>query len=375
MKEQQQQANKTKAIGISVVAIFGLAAVLAIAGLANTIGKLDDKVISRTPDAILASAGVNEKDTVSLPVAYYDQKSDPCINIYDTSKISELKKRQFEWTSCNYHNQELESGLAEFNLNDKYLPIATAAGRTTSNRGVVDFTRWFSSVDGLSQSYTGSLSLQYRADGAIFSYRNDKFYPLDDAKFSSDDTVNKDGHNHLFTMNFAVPFSVLKSGEESFSITADDDTFVYVGNALIIDMGGIHDATTGEFVIHDNGEIYSSIDGNDYAFSGVTLADADDSIVRIFHADRDSKDSIFNIEFSGMNLNIVPSTLADADSGIQIAYDPTDPSYIPPLGETSIFKPDNTRGYIIMATVFGVVIMALSILIAVFSRHILKQKQ
>ena len=111
MKEQNQQIKKTKIIGASVVAIFGLAAILAIAGLANTVGKLDDKVISHTPDAILASAGVSEEETISLPVAYYDQKADPCVNIYDTSKASELKKRQFEWSSCNYHNREVETGL------------------------------------------------------------------------------------------------------------------------------------------------------------------------------------------------------------------------------------------------------------------------
>lgn len=368
--------KKTQAIGIAVVSIFGLAAILAIAGLANTVGKLDDKVISHTPTAILASAGVKEDETISLPVAYFDQKSDPCVNIYDVSKTSELKKRQFEWSSCDYHNQELEQGLAEYYLNDKYLPVATAAGRLTANRGVLDFTRWFSSVDGKSQSYAGSLALNYRSDGATFSYQNDNFYPLDEAKFSSDDSVNSDGHNHLFTMNFAVPFSVLKSGAEAFTITADDDTFVYVGNSLALDMGGIHDAATGRFIIHDDGEIYTSVNSEDYAFSGITLADVNDSIVRIFHADRDSKDSVFQLEFSGMNLNVINAELADSgSSGIQIAYDPTDPSYIAPLGETSVFKPDNTRGYIVMATIFGVIIMALSLLIAFFARHILRQKQ
>lgn len=369
------EQSKTKILGIAVLAVFGIGAILAVAGLSNTVGKLDDKVISHTPGAILASAGVKENESISLPVAYFDQKSDPCVNIYDVSKTPELEKRQFEWTSCNYHNQELEPGLADFYLNDKYLPVATDAGTATPNRGLTDFTRWFSTIDGVSQSYSGTLSLDYHSDGARFSYQNDHFYPLDDAKFSSGDVVNKDGHNHLFTVNFAVPFSVLKSGEESFSITADDDTFVYIGNALALDMGGIHDAVSGKFIIHDDGEVYTAVGNDSYAYSGITLAGDSDSIVRIFHADRDSKDSIFNIEFSGMNLNVITSELANADSGIQIAYDPTDPSYVAPLGETSVFKPDNTRGYIIMATIFGVVIMALSILIALFARHMLKQKQ
>ena len=186
--------------------------------------------------------------------------------------------------------------------------------------------------------------------------------------------MNRDGHNHLFTMNFAVPFTVLASGAEEFTVTADDDTFIFVGDKLVVDMGGVHDATMGRFVVHDNGEIYAGVDGEDLAYSGVNVTKGDGSIVRIYHADRDSENSVFDVKFSGMNLSVTNTQLANNDSGVQIAYDPSDPTYVAPLGESSIFRPDSTKGLIVMATIEGVMIVVVAILVASVARFMVKQK-
>ena len=370
----KQRKNRSKIFGFTALGVFCLGVLIAIFGLSNTIGEIKEVSIAKTPDAILASAGVNEEELVSLPVLYYDQRADECVNIYDASLRDQLHARQFEWTKCEYYNKALEQGLVEFELNEKYLPVAVK-GKLTSNQGV-DFGRWFSAVDGKSASYSGTLKMKYSVDGAKFSFESENFYPLDDVEFSKGDFVNTDKRNHLFTMNFAVPFTVLKSGEEEFTIEADDDTFVFVGNKLVIDMGGIHGATIGKFVIRENGEIYAGVNDEELAYSGVSLAENDSSIVRIFHADRDSEESILNIEFSGMNLAVVNTKLASDDgSGVQIAYDPSDPTYVAPLGETSVFKPDSTRGLVILATIEGIAILMASILVAAVARYMLKQKR
>ena len=370
-----KKKKKSRQLGIVALVTFVVAMILAIVGLSSTMGAIDEIAISKSPTAILANAGLSEEKDVFLSVAYFDRRSDECVNVYDLNAKSGLKSRQFEWSSCKYYNKEIEKGLVEYDLSEEYLPVATGKGQLTPNQGLDNFDGWFETVEGKSASYTGALKLEYQADGAEFAFHHDQFYPLDGAEFSNGDAVNKDGHNHLFTMSFAVPFTVLSSGEEGFAIRADDDTFVYVGDKLALDMGGIHDATTGKFVISSEGEVYAAVGDEDLAYSGIKLNAGDGSIVRIFHADRDSSDSMFEVRFSGMSLTITDAKLANREGdGVQIAYDPTDPSYVAPLGETSVVKPDGTRGFIVMATVEGVMVVVFSVLMAGAIRSVVRRR-
>ena len=376
--------KKSRILGGVALLAFGAAMLLMIFGMCGTMGEIKNAVIARTPDAILASAGVTDGKTVSLPVNYYDQKADECVNLYDLSARAALKTRQFGWTECGYLNKDIEQGMVDFYLDGDYLPVALG-GKLTSNRGVIggssegsNFARWFKAVDGLSAHYAGVLKMDYREADANFSFFKSEFYPLDSVESAWGEVRGSDGHNHLFTMNFAVPFTVLLDGYESVEINADDDTFVFVGNELVIDMGGIHEATTGRLKINESGEVYSGVQGEDLAFSGVTVAKGETSIVRIFHADRDSADSTFNIQFSGMNLAVTDAKLAEEgakDDDVQIAYDPTDPSYMPPLGESSVAKPDAVNSYVVLVTVEGAFVVVFALLLMVSIRFMVRGKR
>lgn len=363
----KQKKHSSRIWGVVAVIMLGAGMVAAMVGLTNTVHDIAETAISKTPDAILASAGVNEVELVRLPVMYYDQRADECVNIYDLSRKDALEMRQFEWSSCGYHNGQIEQGLVEYELSDEYLPVAVK-GKLIPNRGI-DMARWYSTVDEKSISYAGTLGMQYVSNGAEFVFDAEDFYPLDDVSFSAGDGVNKDGHNHLFTMSFAVPFTVLASGAEEFSIKADDDTFVFVGNRLVIDMGGIHDATTGRFVIYKNGEVYTGVGDEELAYSGINVTAGDGELVRIFHADRDSHESVFGVKFAGMDLSVMDSELADNEEGVQIAYDPSDPTYVAPLGESKVVRPDTTRGLVILATIEGVAVVVITLIMVSAIRY------
>ena len=362
----------SKKFGMIASAVLMLAMCLMVFGLAKTINVVGDTIVSDAPEAILASAGVSSEKDVFLSVNYFDQKSDECTNLYDGDEDG-LAMRQFEWSKCGYHNKKIEQGLVKFELNDKKLPDGNS-GEFLANKGMSNLAWWFEEIDGKSKNYVGTLKLDYRKDGAVFVFHQDNFYPLDEVDFSDGDVVNGDGHNHLFTMNFAVPFTVLSSGEEYFEIMADDDTFVFLGDKLVLDMGGIHDAVVGKFTIHDDGEIYTAVNGIDFAYSGVTVEKGSAQNIRIFHADRDSDDSVFSIKTAGMNLNVTDSKLANRqEDGLQVAYDPTNPTYVAPLGETSVTEPDNTRGYVVMAMIEGVMIVVFMVLLMMFVRNLVKR--
>lgn len=372
--KQQKIAKRMRIFGFGVLGVFGLGAVLATMAMSNSVREISKNTISKTPDAILANSAIDETNEISLPVAYFDQRMDKCLNFYDSAQREAMKKRQFEWASCGYYNNGIEQGLVGYQLNDKYLPVAVG-GELTSNRGLSDITHWFTAVDGKSKNYSGVIKLAHKAEGAVFSYSNETFYPIDEVKFSENDSVNGDGHNHLFTMDFAVPFTVLASGSEKFEITADDDTFVFVGNELAVDMGGIHDATTGRIEITENGEVYSSILGEETAFSGITVNQGESAIIRIFHADRNSSESVMKMEFAGMDLNVMNTSVAGNDDGsVQIAYDPNDPTFVAPLGETLTTAPNNTKGFMVMAIIEGGAIVLMAIFAAVIARAMLKNR-
>lgn len=331
--------HKNTLVLCPVVAVVALVLMgVLVAGIPETASELALANTEETAEAILTSASVDNSTIISVPVVYYDQEADACVDMYDASQLNALASRQFEWTSCGYYEKSLELGLTEYELDDAYLPVAVR-GELLPNRGM-DFARWFTEIDGVSKFYAGELNLGYNTETTSFEYGSEMFYPLNDMIMVTKTGVNKDGNNHLFTMSFGVPFRVLKSGDESFTISADDDTWVFVNDKLVLDMGGVHDVMTAEFKINEEGEIYTSVEGVDFAYSGVKL-DEDSAIVRVFHADRDSENSVFRIKFTNMVLNITNSSIAKREAGVELAYDPTDPSYVAPLGESITVRPDN----------------------------------
>ncbi|MBQ9485033.1 hypothetical protein IJU85_02945 [Candidatus Saccharibacteria bacterium] len=344
MKKQKiGQIISISILALTVVAMGGI-----LGGFIGTAQEISATKEDNKVDVILASANINNSTNVSVPILYYDQEKDACLDIYNISMNEAVSNRQFEWSDCGYYNSEVEAGMVSSKLDDQYLPVATG-GSLLENRGVngENFKRWFNQVEGKSKSYAGTMNLSYNSETGSFEYKNENYYPLDDITMKSDEFGNK-AHNHLFTLNLGVPFQALLNGGEKFVISADDDTWVFVGDTLVLDMGGVHDTISGNFIINEDGEVYASVNGEDLAFTGVKLKSGESSIVRIFHADRNGISSEFNLDFVNMLLNITNTSIASEDGGVEVAYDPTNPSYIAPLGESLTVRPDNRKALMTM---------------------------
>lgn len=226
-------------------------------------------------------------DNIDVPVTYFKQTADTCVNIYDVSARTQLMQRQFEWSGCEYYNLAgVEIGMTEYLLDAEGLPTALG-GSALTNRGVKgeNFSRWYHEVSGKSSKTTGILTLEY--DGANYVYENADFHPV----------------TGLFTMMMGVEVVAQKNGREKLRITADDDTWVYVDGKLVLDLGGVHAPATAELTINENGEIYAATEYEDFAYSGVTVGEK--ATVKIFHANRDSGESVFKVRFEDMLLSAV----------------------------------------------------------------------
>lgn len=362
--ESQKQAKRLAVVGValSMVALaFVVAAIgFMVAGLKTTVSDLAVELNRSEADAILANANVSDQTNAAVTVIYYEQKADECVDLYDVNLKSLVDARQFEWSKCGYYNSEIETELVEGRLNERYLPVATGTGKLTPNRGMTTsgFLRWFAPVEGASKRATGTMNLVYNAEEASFKYEEKKFEPV--------------GAGKLFTMNMGVPFEALLTGEESFEITADDDTWVFVGDKLVIDMGGVHEATTGRFEVRENGEVYAGVE--ELAYTGVTLTAKEGAVVRIFHANRDSASSEFAVKFKGMVLNVTDATLAKGD-GVTVAYDPTNPGYVAPLGESLTVRGNRSKSLAVALTAQLLLFGALAASFTFIIMRVLKRMQ
>lgn len=76
--KKKQFKFKAKDLGVVALVVFMVATGLAVFGLSQTMRTIDEVTISKSPTAILASAGLSEEQDVFLSVAYFDQKMDEC---------------------------------------------------------------------------------------------------------------------------------------------------------------------------------------------------------------------------------------------------------------------------------------------------------
>ena len=350
----------TFVIGGIIVAFF-LSAIAITLKTVDSIKSLTTEVDSHQKGAILASAEVTDQSLVAVPVMYYDQIMDECVNIYNAKLQNSVKARQFEWSSCGYYNQALEKNLTEPFLNSENLPIGREGQKLTNHGLGNNFNRWFHTIEGKSQSYASKLNLTYDEKTISFSYSNDNFYPLNTITVP-DEPVNKNGINHLFTMSLSLPVEVHADKKETFTISADDDTWVFINGKIVLDMGGIHEATTGTFNINESGEIYSGSNNNDLSYSGIKLEKGEIATIHIFHADRDSSESIFKLKTTGMLLKLAKdTTIAKAEDTLAV-----------PLGVSSTASPNHNRLFytsIIVQAFSAIVLIVVATLAILIIKH------
>ena len=346
---------KRNMVIVGVVAALTIAImVVLMVGVSSTVSELAVEINKNQVDAVLASANVEDDTLISVPVNYYTQTDDECFDLY-SSDLGALKTRQFEWSKCGYYHKALEKEMTEPELNSDFVPVARG-GVMLPNRGVTkeNFARWFSAVEGKSKLVPANFDFYYNAETVSFSYENNNFKPVG---------------RSLFTMSLGLPVEVTGNGKENFSITADDDTWVFLNNKIVLDMGGIHAGIDGKFEIRENGEVYAAVGDEGLAYSGVKLEVGKPAVIRIFHANRDSDDSVFDLKLENMLLNVRDSVLAKTESnedGMMVAYNPDEPGYIAPLGESVTIAPDKSRMILssIVAQAAMMVALAASVMVA-----------
>ncbi|MEY2920344.1 MAG: hypothetical protein RL261_1649, partial [Pseudomonadota bacterium] len=123
-------------------------------------------------------------------------------------------------------------------------PVA-GANIVAGASSAANFPKWFNDSPGYNQSQAFSLTLTEGPSG-VFTYSNNNFFPIDGQMYGNQGR----SHNYHFTLQLAglMSFDNPTAGADySFNFTGDDDLWVFVNGILMLDLGGVHGATSGFF--------------------------------------------------------------------------------------------------------------------------------
>jgi fibro-slime domain-containing protein len=153
-----------------------------------------------------------------------------------------------EWKDAAGRNRINPRSYIDARSGDRNGAVETQAGgcMTSSER----LAQWYRDVGGVNMSAPLSLTLNRQANSNVYTFNDTSdpfyagrggFFPINGELWGNSAGDNKNFH---FTFELSTTFVFNRGGGQVFSFTGDDDVWVFIDNKLVIDIGGIHGATS-----------------------------------------------------------------------------------------------------------------------------------
>ena len=238
--------------------------------------------------------------------------------------------------------------------NDFQRPAYANGGRTVAAVNTATFDTSYKNVviqDNLAFTLIDNVN-------GVYQFQSGAFFPLDGRGFGADvPTINYNGlpldrnpgdaaynpHNYSFAMHLKKGFQY-RTGL-TFQYEGDDDMWVYINGQLVLDIGGIHNTTPGQFVL-------------DNLAAGLGLAVGDSATLDVFYCERQAEGSDIKITTNlianaptTLILTMVPKVDTLAAGSIAVFTGTVDDQFKNPMPALNQYiawslKPTGTRSYI-----------------------------